>query len=474
MPGKAVTGVLRLLRLGYFGKAPVTGDFLARNIDRDVRDALDSWLQQSLEASRKALGDSWLHSFLTAPIWRFVVTGLGQRGPIVGLLMPSVDKVGRYFPLALVAEISATGIDARLLMACDQLLTRLEPLLLTALEDDFDVDYFSHQLDAVAKQIAARPDQDAEDSPGIAKITDLAGLDATLRQQDWRNASVWWTDGSDYRKAEMIIHQKLPRPAAFATLLRDADIFADFERDWNNIRHLGLMQNDNGQIELGRPAAPWPFHAICHPGKMQDHNAGYAELSADGSMLTLSDGRFGVKSHAMTSRLVCRSLPQIWRNEEAVIPLEDVERLVGFLSARKPSQSSNLMPMLSFAAIAYDSEQSLFHLAVAGDYFCLLHDGSSLTKLFAHDQVEGTLAPTVRRPAGALYKMVSLRLNPGASLIVGSSIFSDKALLPHLVEALRHEDPAAIARGLIQEPLIRGLGGNLALAVVQTRAEVQS
>lgn len=464
----------RLLRLGYFGKTPATGDFLARNIERDVRDTFDAWLQQAMEASRKSLGDAWLQSFLTAPIWRFAATGLSSRGLVVGLLMPSVDKVGRYFPFAVIAELAEPKIDARILMDCDSLLSRLEPLLLTALDDDFDLDYFGHQLEGLAKRIGSKSDKPGWDAPNIAQITDLATLDGSLADLDWRDASVWWTEGSDYRKAEMLFQQGLPKPTAFASLLRDADIFADFEADWNSVKHLGLMQNDNAQVELGRAGAPWPFHAICHPGKTQTHNAGYAELAADGSMLVLSDGRFGVKSHAMVSRLICRSLPALWQANDDMLPVADLERLAGFLSSKAPSQSSNLLPMLSFATIVHDPEQDCFHLAVAGDYFCLHQGNSVVTKLFATGDSEGTLAPTVRRPAGTLYEMVSVRLAPGERLIVSSSVFSDKLLEPHLTAALTAEDVATATHALLQEPLLRGLGGNLALAVVQGQSLDQS
>ncbi len=47
----------------------------------------------------------WLDLYLTSPAWRFVCAGgaCGPR-PAIGLMVPSVDRVGRYFPLTLVAH----------------------------------------------------------------------------------------------------------------------------------------------------------------------------------------------------------------------------------------------------------------------------------------------------------------------------------------------------------------------------------
>ena len=64
----------------------------------------------SAATSRAALGDRWLDLYLTSPAWRFAcAAGVCGPAPVVGLMAPSVDRVGRYFPLALVAEIPRTS-----------------------------------------------------------------------------------------------------------------------------------------------------------------------------------------------------------------------------------------------------------------------------------------------------------------------------------------------------------------------------
>ena len=93
------------MEVGFFGKLPSHGDFLRRRASDAFVDAWDAWLRECLAASREALGERWLDVYLTSPAWRFVcAAGTCGPAPVIGLMVPSVDRVGRYFPLTLVAE----------------------------------------------------------------------------------------------------------------------------------------------------------------------------------------------------------------------------------------------------------------------------------------------------------------------------------------------------------------------------------
>ena len=86
--------------------------------------AWDPWLQECLAATRTALGDSWLDIYLTSPAWRFgCAAGALGPSPVVGVMVPSVDRVGRYFHLALVAELPA---DTDLVAAATKAVTFFE------------------------------------------------------------------------------------------------------------------------------------------------------------------------------------------------------------------------------------------------------------------------------------------------------------------------------------------------------------
>ena len=97
---------------GFYGKLPSEGDFVTRRLPWEFTSVWDDWLQQGMHASRVALGAGWLDLYLSAPIWRFQVAP-GVCGPTGwrGLFFPSVDRVGRYFPLTLAfADASAPAL----------------------------------------------------------------------------------------------------------------------------------------------------------------------------------------------------------------------------------------------------------------------------------------------------------------------------------------------------------------------------
>ena len=94
------------VEVGLFGKLPSHGDFLRRRASDAFVDAWDAWLRECLADSREALGERWLDVYLTSPAWRFVcAAGACGPAPVIGLMVPSVDRVGRYFPFTLVARL---------------------------------------------------------------------------------------------------------------------------------------------------------------------------------------------------------------------------------------------------------------------------------------------------------------------------------------------------------------------------------
>jgi type VI secretion system protein ImpM len=85
---------------GWFGKLAVLGDFASRRLAPDWVNACDEWLSACIEASRRDLGERWTEIYLAAPVWRFAWgPGIVDERWWFGVLMPSCDSVGRYFPL---------------------------------------------------------------------------------------------------------------------------------------------------------------------------------------------------------------------------------------------------------------------------------------------------------------------------------------------------------------------------------------
>lgn len=92
---------------GWWGKLPGAGDFSHRRLPEAARAGLDEWLQAEL-AELRARHVAWQSAYLSAPLWCFALgPGVLTPEPWLGVLMPSVDRVGRYFPLVIVQGVRA-------------------------------------------------------------------------------------------------------------------------------------------------------------------------------------------------------------------------------------------------------------------------------------------------------------------------------------------------------------------------------
>ena len=209
-------------RPGFYGKLPIRGDFLGAGLPRSFVEPWDTWLQQGLAASRERLGVAWLPAYLSAPIWRFLLAGglCGERAAM-GVMMSSVDKVGRYFPLVVAAMIPACGAPLATLAAAEAWLEGLERFALSALDEGLDLATFEGALGRLAAPPEAVPVVAAA-GLRVAVPAGLAAaapslLDAMMpRLGPW---SLWWTAGSEAVEASAVLAVGLPPADGFAAFL---------------------------------------------------------------------------------------------------------------------------------------------------------------------------------------------------------------------------------------------------------------
>lgn len=86
---------------GLFGKLPSKGDFIARGLEPSVLGPFEAWLAATMEAARLALGDDFKPIYDAAPVWQFWIGPGAGLAPCAGAIAPSVDRVGRRYPLAI-------------------------------------------------------------------------------------------------------------------------------------------------------------------------------------------------------------------------------------------------------------------------------------------------------------------------------------------------------------------------------------
>ena len=227
---------------GFYGKLPCRGDFMQRRVPQDFVDVWDAWLQESLQASRRELGEAWLDIYLTSPVWRFVLAEniCGGHG-YAGVMLPSVDRVGRYFPLTLVSPLDVGSCVLE--VACGvgrPWFDAAESLALAALEaSDLDLESFDASVEAL-RGLASHVDlarsgelmelmasaDFTRDAPGwhVSMLGDTpqraVNAFATLAlQRAFRPCALWWTQGSDAMAAGWLVTRGLPPPTSFTALL---------------------------------------------------------------------------------------------------------------------------------------------------------------------------------------------------------------------------------------------------------------
>ena len=217
---------------GFFGKLPSRGDFIGRHLPKTFVVPWDGWLQTAIAHSRAQMGEeAWREYYCTSPIWRFALgAGLCGADPYAGILMPSMDRVGRYYPLAIAVPLAPDGPLLALPIASEAWFQQAEGLALAALErDELDLDAFSRQVAALGGPLA--PDApSAKTSNGNAWYCPLPRpLDLTraapalanhLLRRAFPEVSLWWTEGSEWIARCLLICAGLPPTAGFAALLR--------------------------------------------------------------------------------------------------------------------------------------------------------------------------------------------------------------------------------------------------------------
>jgi type VI secretion system protein ImpM len=142
-------GVLRDAAIGFHGKIPARGDFVQVGLPRAFTDPWDGWMQRMVAASRAVLGEAWLPAWLEVAVWRFALSpDVCGPGAVIGLWMPSVDRVGRYFPLTL-AAVAGDADPCGLLREGGGFLAAAEHAGRAALENDLPPDALAARAAAI-------------------------------------------------------------------------------------------------------------------------------------------------------------------------------------------------------------------------------------------------------------------------------------------------------------------------------------
>ena len=215
------------MQCGIFGKLPAKRDFVSYNIPRPFLNAWENWLQAAIAESQHAIGENWTRVFLTLPIWYFWCGPEVFGQAAAGAIMPSVDGVGRYFPLSICAVDTSgewpipphSGGLNLWLAACGR-------ALLSQLDEGAEFDA-SRILEQVGQPAGMRPIATPPDAGNIHIWSDgsntLQSAFSTLADSDLTSANyhraIWWTSGSESQTAQLITTRGPPQPSLWTTFM---------------------------------------------------------------------------------------------------------------------------------------------------------------------------------------------------------------------------------------------------------------
>jgi type VI secretion system protein ImpM len=200
---------------GWYGKLAALGDFASRRLSPGFVAWWDEWLQRSIAVSRAQLGDGWLPSYLKSPIWRFaLLPSLFGASGWAGIVMPSVDRVGRYFPLTVAVALEPVHTALPRVAGADAWFDAIERLALATLNPSFGATDLDRGLAELPFASLATDDgagglgslglaawwQAPPDRPFLAELDSTRSLGPTLAlaAQSIMGAlgerrSLWWT-----------------------------------------------------------------------------------------------------------------------------------------------------------------------------------------------------------------------------------------------------------------------------------------
>lgn len=308
MPGATV---------GFFGKLPSHGDFIERRVSGSFRDAWDEWMQRSVMESQQALGGRWLDCYLTSPIWRFYLCD-GVVGPAcyAGILLPSVDRVGRYFPLTVVVELPASASAGEFAQAAARWYERIEGLCADALTTaEFDFAVFDSAIAASGDQLEGAdrlgaapmfPGSSSQwhwpapsvDHFGAALQAPLMGMAQTAL----RPMTMWWTAGSELVEPCVLLSRSLPRPDSFAALLAGT---------WDDGHWDGVIAPAAAPVSAGLEPDPQfeiDSGAASDTGPVRKENQDHYLSNTDRRLWAVADGMGGHRNGAAASQMVVDAL----------------------------------------------------------------------------------------------------------------------------------------------------------------------
>lgn len=266
---------------GYYGKVPAKGDFVSKGLSREVMDKFHEFFSAGLQSTIDQLEGSWLEYYSVGPIWYFFIQPeVVNKSAWLGIWMPSVDRVGRHFPLLIMEPIENDISSLADLGYYQHSILEFENMILDTLESDIDTNSvlegiskaslakskesksgISSLLNAELNEEAPVPETNSEleqflldrifqlegkvqglqdaleelksiDSPELPPVIEtfssntgknlafhIKDIQDLPFEDDFNSHSIWFSAGNERVSPQLVIYEKLPTPENFSQFL---------------------------------------------------------------------------------------------------------------------------------------------------------------------------------------------------------------------------------------------------------------
>ncbi|MFS2178603.1 type VI secretion system-associated protein TagF [Rhizobium pisi] len=440
-------------RIGFFGKLPSHGDFVSMGLGRGLQAALDAWLQSGLQAAQQQLGEDWERRFRAMPAWRFIIErGLWGPATVAGILLPSLDRVGRSFPLVIAAQLHGFAEHPRQLYLDDTWFTAAEAIAESSAKRDFDINHFTASLKRLR---SLRPADLAENE--------------TLQDRASSRGTIWWRIDPEERRSKGFGVSGAPEPEHFPKLLHDEPPAAPAPpQPETTVTARPVI------VEPHPPLVLRHSHAT-HAGTRLAVNADALLVSETRLIFAVADGVGDGNAAAETGKIAVHVLAETAPQQTIEALVQEIKgklgRAHGLLQTAHLSQ--NREPSTASIVVFAALRESCALLWV-GDARCyLLRDG--LMRCLTRDHVEIGLRRRLSRAIGLRGHLVpevrSGGLQAGDRLLLCSAALPNAVPERNIAEILLSAKIEAAADILVQEGLIANCRENLSAIVIDVKTD---
>lgn len=492
---------------GFYGKLPIIGDFVSRRLPSTFITPWDSWLQSAIATSREELGDKWLNSYLTSPIWRFLLSpGVCGDKAVAGIIMPSVDRVGRYYPLTVAVVFDKSPALPFLFTAGNVWFEQLEDAALTGLEGNLDINAFDQLIQSIpvfpvpinpsSAPLSGEKKSFYTEMENLGQMNDaFVGLNAKLLTSFMSGYSLWSNEGSEHVQPALLVCEGLPPVSSFADFLTDRlntnyVTPSELARELSVHNTIAPTTTEQELLSLSSilasnksllPDPCWHSWAITHTGKRRKHNEDSLLNRPEANLWVVADGMGGHKAGDVASQLIVNTLKDLSPIEPLENYIKEVENCLQNVNSKlrqlATKEYGNQLVGSTVVALVCDTQRCAF--LWAGDSRLYRLRDNKLQQLTQdhcaeneHSSSEWSVKSSniITRAIGADdYLELAIEITDvfEGDVFLLSSDGLDKEMsskeIEHIMLTKNHSD---IADTLINEVLARGARDNVTVIVV--------